>query len=296
MISLRQLFAITEMRTKLVSMSTFACASLYAYRSEGAFDLAALVLALPAVLLVDMGTTAFNSYFDYARGVDDAALLREPDKLLLSDEVTPGTVLAVGLGCFALAAFFGLALALQFGAWVAGAGALCLAVGFLYSGGAAPISRGPFGELFAGGFLGTALFMIIYRLQAGAWDWAVLAASLPGALAIASILSVNNACDIEGDRAAGRRTLAILLGPRLAAGIPAFILAFSFIAQVALASGGVLPGSSAIAAVIAALASIPILVGMGRRGFSHETKGRSMGGILKIFAIWSVGYLAALLF
>jgi len=44
-------------------------------------------------------------------------------------------------------------------------GSFCMGVGFIYTGGPYPISRTPLGELFAGGFLGTVLFLISFYVQ-----------------------------------------------------------------------------------------------------------------------------------
>lgn len=68
----RQVLGIVELRTKVVSLSTLACATLFALRENGRIDVFGLALTFPAVLLVDMGTTAFNSFFDYWRGEDGA--------------------------------------------------------------------------------------------------------------------------------------------------------------------------------------------------------------------------------
>ncbi len=292
--TLRQFFGVVELRTKVVSLSTFAAATLYALRETDRLDLGTLALALPAVLLVDMGTTAFNSFFDWWRGVDRHAAQREADKVIISEGVPALAALIVAACCYALAMCLGLALALRSGAWVVGLGLPCLAAGFLYNGGPLPLSRTPFGELVAGAFLGTALFMVAYRLQAGGWGSRPLLASLPGALFIASILAVNNACDIQGDALAGRRTLAVLLGPRRAALLPAALVASSIAAAIGLSVPGILPAAVAPATAAAALVSIPLFSGLAKRGFSHATKSASMRGILGAFCVYSLGYLAGL--
>ena len=84
----------------------------------------------------------------------------------------------------------------------------------LYNFGPRPISHTPFGELAAGGFLGAVLFLLSFYLQAGRLTAEAVMRSLPLLLLVASILTVNNTCDIQGDRAAGRRTLSIVVGPR----------------------------------------------------------------------------------
>ena len=293
-VTVRQLLGVVEMRTQLVSASTLDAATHYALRETGRLDYTALALAVPAVLLVDMGTTAFNSFFDWWRGVDEVSRGREADKVLVTEGVAPLAALLAALACYAGAAAFGLALAFLSGAWVLFAGALCLAVGCLYSGVPRPISRTPFGELFAGGFLGTALFLIAFRLQTGGWGVRPALASVPGALLIASILAVNNACDMEGDRDSGRKTLAILAGERFAAIIPMALGAAAFASEGFLAARGLLPLACAPAAVVSVIASLPIYAGMRSRGFSHETKSASMKSVLVVFSIWSLGLLAGL--
>ena len=164
-----------------------------------------------------------------------------------------------------------------------------LAAGFFYSGGPKPLSRTPFGELFAGAFLGTVLFVIVGRLVSGRFDGLLLAASVPGFAIIASILAANNLCDIKGDMAAGRRTLPIVLGKKFGiaalyvGGLGAFGLPAIFSVL------GVYPAWSALGTGVAAAIALPEYGKMDRRGFTHETKGPTMGSILKIFILWSLG-------
>jgi 1,4-dihydroxy-2-naphthoate polyprenyltransferase len=293
-LNLRQFLGVVEMRTKLVSLSTLTAATLYALRESGRLDALVLALTLPAVLLVDMGTTAFNSFFDYWRGVDRGKPLREADKVLVTEGVPALAALIVAAVCYLVAVFLGLALAFKTGIWVVPLGLLCLAAGFLYNGGPLPISRTAFGELVAGGFLGSALFLIAYRLQTGTGASRALLASLPGSLFIASILAVNNGCDASEDRLSGRRTLAILLGPRRAAFLPPALDLAAYAATIALAATGVLPGACAFSGAAAALLSLPLYRAMLRRGFSHESKSASMRSILALFLLWSLGLIVGL--
>jgi 1,4-dihydroxy-2-naphthoate octaprenyltransferase len=291
----RQLLGIVELRTKLVSASTFAAATAFSFRATGSLDLLGLALALPAVLFVDMGTTAFNSFFDYWRGEDRGGRLREPDKVLVTEGVPALAAFFVALGCFFLAACLGLAIAFHSGAWVLWAGGLCLLVGFSYNCGPLRLSRTPLGELMAGSFLGAALFLIVYRILEGSWGVGPFLASLPGSLLIASILSVNNACDMAGDAEAGRRTLALVLGPRGASVLP-FALGFlAYALDLFLVGRGILPRAEFFCAAASLLASVPLYAAMARRSFSHETKGPSMKSVLACLGLFSLGYVVGLL-
>lgn len=295
----RDFFAVVELRTKIVSVSSFALGTLYAAWADGVFSPLRAALMLAATLAVDMGTTAWNSYFDYIRGTDDARFNREDDKVLVRGGVSPGAALFASAGLFALAVPLGLVLSALAGWWVAAAGAVCMAAGFLYNAGPLPISHTPFGELFAGGFLGTALFLISRGVQtvpaaAGglAAEGAILA-SLPSLLFIASILTVNNTCDIDGDREAGRRTLSIIAG-RAAGEALVYLLGFSACALLlVLAYSGEAPLPAAPAGLLIAVFSVREFRGMRSRGYGHATKGRNMGSILRIFTVYSLCYATA---
>ena len=288
----RQFSHVVELRTKAVSISTFSMAVLYSAWRRGSVRLGETLICLVAVFLVDMGTTAFNSYFDFRRGVDAAATNNEEDKVLLHENVSPGSALLIAMGCFDLAGVLGIILAFMVGFWIVAFGAICLAAGFLYSGGPRPISRTPFGELFAGLFLGSVLFVIVVKVASGAAGWNAAAASAPGAFIVASILAANNRCDMVGDAAAGRRTLPIVFGARwgeaalYAGGLAAFGLPAIF------AVLGLYPAWSALGAGVSAAIAFPEYRKMAGRGYSHETKGPTMGSVIKIFALWSLGMAA----
>ncbi len=291
---LGRFFALVELRTKVVSLSTFTIASLMARKEAGSLDPGRLALCLAAVLCVDMGTTAFNSFFDWWRGVDHADTNRESDKVILSQNVPALAAFLVAAALYAIAVVLGLFLASAAGFWLIPAGAICLAVGFLYNGGPLPISRTPFGELASGSFLGSALFLVVFRSQTGSWNVHALLASLPGSLMISSILAVNNACDIEGDRASGRRTLAVLAGRRAAARIAYLLGAAGFAATALLSLLGPLPRLGLAAAALSAALSLPVYLRMARRGFSHSSKGGSMASIVRIFSVWSLCLAASI--
>jgi 1,4-dihydroxy-2-naphthoate octaprenyltransferase len=89
-------------------------------------------------------------------------------------------------------------------------------VGYLYTGGPYPIAATPFGELFAGGFMGSGIILLSCFIQQGFVTAHDVLVSIPSAILIAAILTANNIRDLEGDRDNGRHTLAILLGHRRA--------------------------------------------------------------------------------
>lgn len=301
--TLRHFLGIIELRTKIVSLSGLLIGSLGAFLLAPTFSWPAAALMWLAALAVDMGTTAFNTFFGYWDGSDDRRHNREHDKVLVHDGVAPGKALLVALGLYALAIVLGMVLAATAGWWIVAAGATCLAVGFLYNGGPRPLSHTPLGELFAGGFLGWVL-PVLTMLVAGGLSplepagavllprMALLA--LPSFLLVASILTVNNTCDIEGDREAGRHTLSILLGRPAAARLIPILGAAGWAAAAAAGLSGTLSHWSLAPQALAALAAVPVYRRMLRRGFTHATKGPSMGSISRIFQLFTLGQTAAL--
>ena len=286
--TLRQFFGIVEIRTKIVSLSTYLLASLYVLVRTGRLDPLRASLMLVATLLVDMGTTGFNTYFDFRKGVDSAEYNREVSKVIVHEGVPWGMALLVSLALFALAVPFGIALAILSGWPVVLIGAGCMAVGYFYTGGPRPISRTPFGELFAGGTMGSVLFILIWYIHAGSPDLRVLMASLPSTFLIASILTVNNTCDIVGDTAAGRRTLSILLGRRGGEMLAVIEVALGFGLLFAAGPAGYAPLWSAIPVFPFAAMALREFLLMHRRGYEHSTKGSSMGSISKNFVFFTI--------
>lgn len=273
-------FAVVELRTKLVSVSTLTLATLYVSWRTGLPGPYPLALMWLATLAVDMGTTAFNNYFDYWHGTDRFHTINEPDKVLARDEVEPGFAFWVAFWCFAAAIILGLLLALAGNPWVVPAGAACMLIGFLYTGGPAPISRTPFGELVAGACLGPALFAIACGVWAVPADSGVMIAALPSFFWIAAILAVNNTCDIEGDRAAGRKTWPVISGAR-GGELTVMVLGLaSQLAGILAARHGYLPRLASVTMLVGSLPIALVLLSMHRSGFSHATKGLNMRRIL----------------
>jgi 1,4-dihydroxy-2-naphthoate octaprenyltransferase len=294
--SIRAFIHIVELRTKVISMTTFVSAVLYSRYAGEEVRLPLLLLMTAAVLLVDMGTTAFNSFFDYVRGVDHRAHTREEDKLLVKGEASPGAALLISVLLYVGAVACGLAVAFLTGIEVALAGALCMAVGFLYNAGPLPLSSTPFGELFAGGFLGSVLFLISCYVFQGTLTAEALLVSLPFTLYIASILTVNNTCDMEGDAEAGRKTLVVLCGS-LCGRILIYLLGFAaYGSLLVLAAVRMLPAEVFWTVPPAAAAAAVGYVRMDRRGYSHLTKGANMSAVVRLFALFGAAVLAALAF
>ena len=112
-----------------------------------------------------------------------------------------------------LALLLGLYLAIAGGWVVLLLGAASLSAAWAYSGGPWPISYSPLGELFVWLFFGLVAVVGTYYLQTGGhFDGYALAAGATMGLPAAAVLVVNNTRDRDADRAAGRRTFAVVFG------------------------------------------------------------------------------------
>lgn len=290
MISLRQFFRIVEIRTKVISVSGFLIGLVYVWYRYGSLPPVATAVLGAAVLAVDMATTGFNSFFDYFRGVDHRRTNRESDKVLVHEGVPAGVALIVSVALYGIAGALGLTLAFIASPWVIPIGVASMAVGFLYTGGPFPISRTPLGELFAGGFLGWVLVTLTIFVLAPAFDPGQdTLVGVPSLLLVASILTVNNTCDLDGDRLSGRTTLSILLGRRGGEALVYLLGAAAFITTAFLGISGIFPESTLIGVAIAGVGSLPVYRRMHRQGYSHETKGPSMGSISRVFLFHTFG-------
>ncbi len=289
------LLKIVDIRTKIVSVSSLLVGSAWALATAPerfSWTLAGLMVA--ATLAIDMGTTGFNSYFDFVGGVDTRESDQERFKALVQRDIDPRIALHLSFALFAVAIPLGLAIGARAGWGVVATGAASMLVAYFYSGGPWPLSRTAVGEFFAGGLLGGVLVVVAAFVHTQRLDAATVLMGLPSTLIIAAILSTNNACDRVGDARAGRRTLAILLGGQRSHWPVVALVAATFAAIAALAALRVLAPLAFLPMVLAAAVAWRALAAMGRRGWSHATKGANMGSISLVFAAFTACLLASL--
>jgi len=182
--------------------------------------------ALVGALLIQIGTNFANDYYDAVSGVDTED--REGfTRATNAGLIPPRRVKQAAFGTFGLAILLGVYLVYVGGLPIVLVGLASVASGYAYAGGPALGSKG-LGDLFVFVFFGIVAVTGTTYVQAAA----VLASpplvappanALVPAAAVASlsmaglstaILVVNNVRDMETDRAAGKRTLAVLIGYR----------------------------------------------------------------------------------
>ena len=285
---------IVDIRTKIVSVSSLLIGSGWALATAPErFSWGLFALMAVATIAIDMGTTGFNSYFDFLTGVDTRESDQERFKALVQRDIDPRIARDLSFALYALSVPLGLAIAARAGWEVAATGAACMVFAYFYSGGPGAISRTPVGEFFAGGLLGGVLIAVAAFIHTQKLDAATVLVGLPSSLIIAAILSTTNACDRVCDARAGRHTLAIALGPERAHWPILALVTASFAAVVALGVFGVLPMPALAPMALPALLAARTLAQMKLRGWSHATKGPNMGGISLVFLVFTACLLAS---
>jgi 1,4-dihydroxy-2-naphthoate octaprenyltransferase len=169
--------------------------------------LAALVVALA----LQVGVNYANDYSDGLRGTDTPERLG-PVRLTASGLARPEQVRLAAALAFTVAALAGLALALAVDLRLLLVGAASILAAVLYTGGPRPYGYAGFGELAVLLFFGVVATTGSSYVQLGRVQPLAVGASLAVGLGACAILLANNIRDIDGDRAAGKRTLAVRLG------------------------------------------------------------------------------------
>ena len=170
------------------------------------------VAALLGAVLIQIGTNLANDYYDFMRGGDTedrvGPIRVTQAGILRPTEVWRGMVIALGL-----AMSVGVYLVVVAGWPIVWIGLASVACAVLYTGGPFPLAYHGLGDVFVFVFFGLIAVGGTFYVQALTWPSdALLAGTGLGALSTA-ILVVNNLRDIETDARAGKRTLAVRLGP-----------------------------------------------------------------------------------
>lgn len=170
------------------------------------------VLCLVVALTLQIGVNYANDYSDGIRGTDDHRV--GPARLTGSGAAVAKQVLAVSLAFFGLAALAGLAIVVLTGQWwLLAVGAAAIAAAWFYTGGKRPYGYYGLGELFVFVFFGLVATCGSTWVQAGTVNTESWLSAVAIGLVSCAVLMVNNLRDIVPDSAAGKRTLAVLVGP-----------------------------------------------------------------------------------
>jgi 1,4-dihydroxy-2-naphthoate octaprenyltransferase len=179
---------------------------------DGPWHPTRFALALIVALALQIGVNYANDYSDGIRGTDDHRV--GPARLTASGLVKPKAVLFVALAFFAVAALAGLALTIitqQW--WLLAVGAVAIVAAWFYTGGKHPYGYYGLGEVFVFVFFGLVATAGSAFVQALTVNFEAWIGGVGVGLIACAVLMANNLRDVVQDRTAGKRTLAVLVGP-----------------------------------------------------------------------------------
>ena len=194
----------------------------------GTFHPLRFLAALVGAVFIQVGTNLSNDYSDARRGADTEDRLG-PVRVTAGGLVPPGRVLLATYVSFGVAGLAGAYLVVVAGWQLLLVGAASILAGVLYTGGPRPYGYEGLGELFVFLFFGIVAVAGSYFVQVRHLNWEAFALAVPVGLLAAAILIVNNVRDIDTDRRAGKRTLAVRLGRARTRGLFAAVVILAYL-------------------------------------------------------------------
>lgn len=181
-----------------------------------AANLALILLCLAVAVFLQLGVNYANDYSDGIRGTDAHRV--GPARMTASGSVPAQHVRNVAFGFFALAACAGLAIVLITQMWwLLAIGVAAILAAWFYTGGKSPYGYAGLGEIFVFVFFGlvaTILTVFVHAVSDAVLFYSYGVAVAVGLFATA-VLMINNIRDIDTDKVAGKRTLAVRMGRRV---------------------------------------------------------------------------------
>lgn len=175
------------------------------------FDLVRFLLALVGALLLQIGSNFINEYVDFTRGTDthkvDGMGMVLSKGQLTQQQVLFGAVVSVVGG-----ALIGLLLVVLSGPVLLWVGLFGILVVILYTAGPLPLAYLGLGEIAVFIAMGPLMTFGTFYAVTGLVNFTPLLSGLPIAFTVAAILHANNMRDIDADRAANKKTLAVRFG------------------------------------------------------------------------------------
>ncbi len=214
-------------------------------RNQPGFTWRHFFLAIVGIGLIHSGTNLINEYYDHRSRADDLNPNRTPfsgGSGAIQDGVVPARqVFWAGIICFAAGGTIGIYFLLQVGWPVLALGIAGILGGYFYT--APPVKLGyrGLGEIGTGILLGPLAVLGGYVVHTGAFAWHVVWMSLPIGILVALILYINEFPDYEPDKAAGKRHLIVILGPKLARYLYVILLIALYVCLFWLLHSGLLP-------------------------------------------------------
>ncbi|MDE5845871.1 MAG: 1,4-dihydroxy-2-naphthoate octaprenyltransferase [Muribaculaceae bacterium] len=198
------------------------CAVALAYNN---FNWLPALICLVFALAAQIVSNFANEYFDFKNGLDHKG--RQGFRRGVTEgDITPESMKRAMTALLAADCLLGLTLIHWGGFWLIAVGILIAIAAFAYSAGPWPLSHHGLGDEAVVVFYGIVPVTLTAYLQCGDWTGGSMAASLGDmwkmavivslgvGLLGANVLTVNNVRDVRDDARVGKRTKAVIFGPK----------------------------------------------------------------------------------
>ena len=236
------------------------------------FDL--LVVVTIAVIAIQVGVNFANDVADASRGADTPERIG-PQRAVASGLLTPRQMWTGIAVVFGIASLCGLYLAFVAGPVIILIGVLSLVAALGYTNGPIPYGYYGLGEVFVFVFFGLVATVGTRFVYDGTAPSAAWVGGVTMGLLASAILVANNVRDLDTDRRAGKRTLAVILGRRATRVLYTAMIAVAMVIPVIAVASDVYP-----TATLLSLLAIPLAIPPTRAVWTATT-GPPLIGALK---------------
>ncbi len=178
---------------------------------EGGTHVGAALAAGIGALCLQIGSNFANDLFDFEKGADTEERIGPPRAAQLG-LLTPSQLKRGMVVVFALATLAGLYLTSVAGPVILAVGAVSILAAIAYTGGPYPLGYHGLGDVAVFLFFGLVAVVGTTFVQTGTLPPLAWLCAIPVGAFATAILVVNNLRDVDTDRVAGKRTLAVRLG------------------------------------------------------------------------------------
>ena len=207
-----------------VSLASFASISLGAAAAarDGVIHWEWLALTVVGIFAIEVAKNASGEVVDFNSGVDlavapeDRSPFSGGKRVLVDGLLSRGQTVAIAVVTYAIGIVVGLILSAERHPGILWLGLAGMWLAYFYHAPPLRLSYRGLGEIAVAAAYGPLIACGTYLVQRREWSEAALLSSIPLGILIGAFLWINEFPDARADRAGGKRTLVVSLGPRRA--------------------------------------------------------------------------------
>jgi 1,4-dihydroxy-2-naphthoate octaprenyltransferase len=230
---LRGVGRLADPKVSLASIASIALGAAAAAR-DGPLHWGWLALTVAGIFAIEVAKNASGEVVDFSTGADqgvsseDRTPFSGGKRVLVDSLLTRSQTIGVAIAAYAIGIAVGLGIAAERHPGVLWLGLAGVWLAYFYHAPPLRLSYRGFGEIAVAAAYGPLIACGTYLVQRREWGEAALWTSVPLGTLIAAFLWINEFPDLRADRAAGKRTLVVSLGPRIASRVYAGLVLVAY--------------------------------------------------------------------